>query len=666
MNHDWLIDLTSEQDLLTEGEKSIATHANPNRLIELLGGSKKEPPRSTRLGFDSKLKKIKESYRKKLTDIVSEVARRKRTVHEARIIAANTFRTYFGAAYALGLKKQGVKERAKVSEIISKFTNDDRNHINTMVSEELVYFSKFLEQAQDLEFGMGVEKRIGMYADGLNSIYSGARIAALGNTVLLFWSGPKDDRKCLSCLYLSQAGPYTAENLPTLPKAGDTLCLSNCRDRIVAVSCSKEMHAKAVAKGASKETHLKLLQRIKTERKRLNASMVSAMARRNSPRISAKVAGRDVSDPIFYTVPKVKGKPQGIDRLRMKYAKNRSESKETTMDSATRLAILNESTISPLPLARRYVADRIIGGVVLEEGVYQKLKNVAAAVTFVRKLGNAWRKTKDIFNYFTKFASHYDVSSMFAIVAIQKVDGPEFLVYGTYWKMKAWIKEMDNKHRTKFGPKFDLRWRIVKLTTNVHDAAATALPHTGPAQHISDPREVAFITKNIMASDKDAFRDRKHGHEKQYSAKEKATEDAIAAIEKSLKTMRDNAKGKSYKERVKALKKVLEYQEKLAELKGMKNTLRKVKAARAKLDRLIRKHGEVKVAAMFAQRSRKKNAGNNGHSVFYNDNMGHYPTGDEGETYSPIGTREPSVEEVDDLLDDETEFAADVEEEEEE
>lgn len=54
------------------------------------------------------------------------------------------------------------------------------------------------------------------------------------NTVYMIWQAEDDGNVCDDCLDLEAEGPYSAEDIPTWPCGGETICLDNCRCTIEA------------------------------------------------------------------------------------------------------------------------------------------------------------------------------------------------------------------------------------------------------------------------------------------------------------------------------------------------------------------------------------------------------------------------------------------------
>ena len=171
---------------------------------------------------------LKKSYKAALNRIINSVLRNKQLPLDAINAGESIIRKYYSKAYLLGLAGGGLR-----ISTIAVVNRQDREYIERIVSQEVEYWKKFIAQATISRIPINI--RLDMYAEGLNAIYGTGRVNTLPRNTLIFWDGVNDNRTCESCRYLFAHNPYTPKNLPTLPKGGMTLCLSNCRDKLVVV-----------------------------------------------------------------------------------------------------------------------------------------------------------------------------------------------------------------------------------------------------------------------------------------------------------------------------------------------------------------------------------------------------------------------------------------------
>lgn len=109
----------------------------------------------------------------------------------------------------------------------------DSKYLDSAMKEEMGYFEKFLDAVVSDSGTMPYDRRLRMYQDTLEAFFQSGRVLGMPDNTVIRWVGPVDGRKCKSCTYLVNNGPYTKQTLPTVPRAGMTLCRSNCRDRLL-------------------------------------------------------------------------------------------------------------------------------------------------------------------------------------------------------------------------------------------------------------------------------------------------------------------------------------------------------------------------------------------------------------------------------------------------
>ncbi len=267
MYEDWLVVLSDGEwrEALSEGQKSISTHPNPNATVEAIGSSKKITRRKTALRETKALHRLQASYRAKLQSTLEMVEGGRTSENQALRLMRKLFTEHFELAYALGLKAQGVGSRREPTSIVKQFSDADRKHIKTAVSEEVRYMKGFIKAILNETSGMTIERRLDMYVRGLAGVFGGARVAALPQDALMWWTGPMDSAKCESCEYLMKSGPYTKHTLPATPRDGTTLCLTNCRDKVVVRKAMTEEIDRVVK---SRRSHVRALNRIREDRKK--------------------------------------------------------------------------------------------------------------------------------------------------------------------------------------------------------------------------------------------------------------------------------------------------------------------------------------------------------------------------------------------------------------
>lgn len=142
---------------------------------------------------------------------------------------------------------------------------EDAKFLKGAVAHEMRFLNKFLDAVVEGAGKMPYPRRVQMYIDTLTSFYESARVMSLPATSIIRWTGPEDKVTCASCRYLFDHNVYTRVTLPTTPRSGVSLCLSNCRDRLLVRRTTPEK-ALAASQGRTREQHLAALYRIKQGR----------------------------------------------------------------------------------------------------------------------------------------------------------------------------------------------------------------------------------------------------------------------------------------------------------------------------------------------------------------------------------------------------------------
>lgn len=88
--------------------------------------------------------------------------------------------------------------------------------------------------AQDIAGGvpsrpgrMSVGNRSALYGNGLTGAFNRGAVDGVAEDEVIFWRLGACDH-CTDCPVLAVSGPYTKDNLPTLPRNGETECRMNC------------------------------------------------------------------------------------------------------------------------------------------------------------------------------------------------------------------------------------------------------------------------------------------------------------------------------------------------------------------------------------------------------------------------------------------------------
>lgn len=122
-------------------------------------------------------------------------------------------------AYEMGAGTKDIskKERAWLEEVRDK---------------QFAYLDGFLSDVNADEGRMMYSQRLTMYTEKVDSMYWSGAVKSLEEGTLIYWVTMPGEN-CEDCLELEENGPYTPEELPTVPRIGDTQCIGNCHCLLV-------------------------------------------------------------------------------------------------------------------------------------------------------------------------------------------------------------------------------------------------------------------------------------------------------------------------------------------------------------------------------------------------------------------------------------------------
>jgi hypothetical protein len=184
---------------------------------------------------------LKAQYSQKLENIVQHA---KDGVETTRRAPLKLLYGFYRRAYRCGLKAGG---RA-VTSSGPLLTREDERWVKTAVNEEARYWRKFMADVLSGAGRLSYDRRKEMYVKTLTSLYETGKIQALPDQVLLYWVIDSHIENCNDCKFMAENGPYTKQNIPTVPRSGNTQCLSNCGCRIMTRHVNSIEYTRARAK----------------------------------------------------------------------------------------------------------------------------------------------------------------------------------------------------------------------------------------------------------------------------------------------------------------------------------------------------------------------------------------------------------------------------------
>jgi len=273
-------DLTPEYFTLEES-KALGTLDQPLTARELALSLRRLPRRAQvrkkkRLSRASKLQKsLADRLYKDLLGLVNGYIDKegdvtfKKLKRGSEFIIRDTYKKVFDAAM----------DSAKVAMVGEGdiVTSEEKRWLKTAINAELRYWKKLLDDAKTGKLSSrNAQRRVRMYADTVRSVYDAARVLATPANVLLVWVTRGDNKICDSCKYMASKSPFTKQTIPVVPRDGSSICLSNCRCRLVIKNVDYDKWEKRNKQLPKKETMLKDLAKIKKRRRKSKKESIEA------------------------------------------------------------------------------------------------------------------------------------------------------------------------------------------------------------------------------------------------------------------------------------------------------------------------------------------------------------------------------------------------------
>ncbi|TET66049.1 MAG: hypothetical protein E3J56_14990 [Candidatus Aminicenantes bacterium] len=135
----------------------------------------------------------------------------------------------YSKAFAAGALKMGNSQYKDIKNM----TASDRRLIRRMVSKEMGFLKNFLSGDAKRKLAgqhfRGVSRAQG-FVNSLDAQFFRGMLAGAGETQIFFWeTGGAVAYHCPDCITLNVGSPYLKQNLPTVPRAGETQCHSYCK-----------------------------------------------------------------------------------------------------------------------------------------------------------------------------------------------------------------------------------------------------------------------------------------------------------------------------------------------------------------------------------------------------------------------------------------------------
>jgi hypothetical protein len=143
------------------------------------------------------------------------------------------FEKLMSSAYSKAFQAGALKMGNSQYKDIKNLTASDKRFIRQKISREMGYLKRYLSQD-------GVKKLAGKHFRGvgrakgfvnsLDSAFFQGMLGGANDSQVFFWElGGAVVMHCPDCITLNVGSPYLKQNLPTVPRAGETQCHSWCK-----------------------------------------------------------------------------------------------------------------------------------------------------------------------------------------------------------------------------------------------------------------------------------------------------------------------------------------------------------------------------------------------------------------------------------------------------
>jgi len=215
-----LDDLSLLQDIARKKDHNLADFAQARRTGSSVGKRKlKQVQQQTEAGLHALIGQWDDA-------VLTEPQFRKRATKLMRQAWRDVF---LAGIRAGGTPSSGLRSKGDPLTLLGP--GDDK-WLKSAIRHEMGFFNRLLDAIVTGDFVMPIPRRVKMYVTAMESFYDSARVIALPNNTIIYWTGPgvKAGTACPSCLFLFENSPYTTANLPTTPRSGMTMCITACRD----------------------------------------------------------------------------------------------------------------------------------------------------------------------------------------------------------------------------------------------------------------------------------------------------------------------------------------------------------------------------------------------------------------------------------------------------
>lgn len=190
------------------------------------------PPISDLLGFyfsDEELaanEKIKATYDRVRTKFarvldraVNSLSKGKSDRREFNKTTRAALKDYYRVAFEIG---------KSITSDDPDATDEELAYLKSEVDDEQTYLRGFAKLIKKVGDEQDHSARSTLYVKALDSVFAAGQVAGLPPNVRVHWRLGEAEH-CEDCVQLAMNSPYSPKDLPTIPRAGATVCLSHCK-----------------------------------------------------------------------------------------------------------------------------------------------------------------------------------------------------------------------------------------------------------------------------------------------------------------------------------------------------------------------------------------------------------------------------------------------------
>jgi hypothetical protein len=201
-------------------------------------------------------RKPSEEWKKKDKAVRDKNKKNDRKAEDLKAMAIQHLDVLHRSAFARGLKSADGRLR---------ITPEDNRWLDEYVETEAGYFSKFFDEVRKGALSPAqVDARLRLYARASNGTFESGRVAGSNLGQLIYWVLNPRKEHCKICTFLQTNSPYTAANLPAVPRSGEAcLGFANCGCELSFVQASPVVVRAAKLKMKTKQQLVATINRMR-------------------------------------------------------------------------------------------------------------------------------------------------------------------------------------------------------------------------------------------------------------------------------------------------------------------------------------------------------------------------------------------------------------------